>query len=186
MIWIWIWRCGCMYTHVSAWAMFYMHPCWNPGCCEKWQPLTSLLRVSPEIHHVTSWSTCSADILPEMPFRYDSSGLDTIVCLLHNLSAGMMWSLFFFPCCFQLCAHNWGCLSSRINVSVADFTVDCERRDSGLQWICMLFELGHVQMGKKKIDARCLVHSHWFREVMKTHCFYFTGHCCKLPHLWFV
>ena len=72
------------------------------GCClTNGSPLTSSLGVSSEIHHVTSWSTCSADILPEMPFRFDSSGLDTIVCLLHNLSAGKLWSnffsFFFFP-----------------------------------------------------------------------------------------
>ena len=107
-------------------------PCCGTGCClTNGSPLTSSLGVSSEIHHVTSWSTCSADILPEMPFRFDSSGLDTIVCLLHNLSAGKMWSNFFFfflfffsPCCFQLGAHTWGCLSPGINVSVADFTVN--------------------------------------------------------------
>lgn len=106
---------------VSVCSAFGMHPC----CCQQSQ--TTLLCVSLEIHGVTSWSTCIAVILLEMPVRFDSSGLDTIVCLLHNLSAGKMKSHSpFLPplCCFQLRAPTWGCLSCRINVSIADFTLD--------------------------------------------------------------
>lgn len=55
-----------------------------------------------------------------------------------------------------------------------------------LRWICMVFELGRANREEKN-RFPCLVHlSLWFREVMKTRCFYFTDHCCKLLYLWFV
>ena len=133
-------------------------PCCGTGCClTNGSPLTSSLGVSSEIHHVTSWSTCSADILPEMPFRFDSSGLDTIVCLLHNLSAGKMWSnfFFFFFSFFPPAAFNSALIPEVVCLPESMYPLQISLWTTGkgfrLRWICMLFfELGHVQMGGRK------------------------------------
>lgn len=83
---------------VVCWRGCVFHACECPRCVcrastrclKKWQPPTFLLCLSPEIHHVTSWSTCSAHILPEKAFQVWLPWSGCIVCLLHNLSAGKM------------------------------------------------------------------------------------------------
>lgn len=136
---------------------------------EKWQPPTSLV-------HVSGNSSCyimiHLHILPEMPFRFHSSGLDPIVCLLHNLSAGKMWGLiipfFFSSFCLQPRAHTWGRLSSRINVSVADSSVNCkEKKGFRQRWICILFLLSHVQTVEKKIDSGVLCRTTGLERLWK-------------------
>lgn len=88
-----------------------------------------------------------------MPFRFDSSGLDTIVCLLHNLSAGKM--CLFFPAAFNsMHIPEVVCLpESMYLLQISLWIAEMGLR---LQCICMLFELGHVQMGEKKIDSGVL------------------------------
>lgn len=125
---------------VVCWRGCVFHACECPRCVcrastrclKKWQPPTFLLCLSPEIHHVTSWSTCSAHILPEKAFQVWLPWSGCIVCLLHNLSAGKMplTHTHTNTRCFQLCAHTWGCLSSRINVSAGRFLCGLRRRES--------------------------------------------------------
>lgn len=105
-----------------------------------------------------------------------------IVCWLHNLSAGKD-----APTSprFQLRAHTWGRLSSRIKVSVGRFHRGLRRRDSDCDGFACFLNWAMCKWGGKN-RFQCLVHSHWFRKVMKTHCFYFTDLCCKPPHLRFV
>lgn len=86
---------------------------------------------------------------------------------------------------FQLRAHTWGRLSSRIKVSVGRFHRGLRRRDSDCDGFACFLNWAMCKWGGKN-RFQCLVHSHWFRKVMKTHCFYFTDLCCKPPHLRFV
>lgn len=120
-----------------------------------------------------------------MPFRFDSSGLDTIVCLLHNLSAGKMWSpifFFFLPTLLLSAPHAYLRLSVFKNQCICR-RVYCalRRRDSDYNGFACFLRLALCKWGRTN-RFWCLVRNHWFREVMKTHCFYLTGHyCCCMP-----
>lgn len=104
-----------------------------------------------------------------MPFRFDSSGLDTIVCLLHNLSAGKMWSNFFFFYFFfplllstrrsylRLSVSRNQCIRCRFHCELRGRDSDCDG------FACFFFNWAMCKWGVKN-RFRCLVHSRWFRR----------------------
>lgn len=101
-----------------------------------------------------------------------------IMCLQEI--CGLLFSFSFTLFHFQLCSHTWGRLSSRINVYLLQSSVQRRRSDCS-RFAC--FEVSHVQNRGGKNRFQCFVQSRWFGEVMKTHCFYFTDHCCWLLYL---